>query len=158
MTCKSIHSDPQGLQTVLKTQFYFSTVNMKYLKSFQGTEGYQGRKCIRRRKKPHISILEVNKDGGEPEAQNLLLSTIILPEIVSEHCTDRILNNLRGYAKQAPKIIFLNFLPFLSQDVIVIRRTSSMRATEKFHRKVKKLKETIFQAGQSCCTDNKTTE
>ena len=77
LTCKNIHSDPQGLPTVLKTQFYLSTENMKYLKSFQGTEGYQGRKCIRRRKKPHISILEVNKDGGEPEAQNLLLSTII---------------------------------------------------------------------------------
>ena len=82
----------------------------------------------------------------------------VLPEIVSEHCTDRILNNLRGYAKQAPKIIFLNFLPVLSQNVIVIRRTTSMRATEKFHRKVRKLKETIFQAGQYCCTDNKTTE
>ena len=63
----------------------------------------------------------------------------VLPEIVSEHCTDRILNNLRGYAKQAPKIIFLNFLPFLSQNVIVIRRTSSMRATEKFHREVNKI-------------------
>ena len=84
LTCKSIHSDPQGLQTVLKTQFYFSTVNMKYLKSFQGTQGYQGRKCIRRRKKPHISILEVNKDGGEPEAQNLLLSTIISRHLQSQ--------------------------------------------------------------------------
>ena len=84
LTCKNIHSDPQGLPTVFKTQFYLSTENMKYLKSFQGTQGYQGRKCIRRKKKPHISILEVNKDGGGPEAQHLLLSTIISRHLQSQ--------------------------------------------------------------------------
>ena len=55
LTCKNIHSDPQGLPTVLKTQFYLSTENMKYLKSFQGTEGYQGRKCTREERN-HTSL------------------------------------------------------------------------------------------------------
>ena len=74
LTCKTIHSDTQVMQTVPIGKYTFKHKTVQYIKIFHGTEGYKAESVPKKRKTRHSLPL---KRKRKVKTQHLLLSTII---------------------------------------------------------------------------------
>ena len=69
LTCKTIHSDTQVIQTVPIGKYTFKHKTVQYIKTFHGTEGYKAESVPGEEKNQTLPALEEKKGGGGVEAQ-----------------------------------------------------------------------------------------